>query len=325
MKTKPLRWIWAGLAVLASACQINQVECDQECIDFWMDGPVVNDACSQPGNDDCLVSKRIKDPDSLTKSQPVLIAVHGYTASTYEWLEFREFAEDSLRVDSAVNVSMVLLGAHGLDIDVFQSSSWQEWGKPILEEYDSLRAKGYRNISFACASTGCALLMEYINRGDFKATPPKWIFMVDPIVIPSAKLLALANIVGPILGNSPNPGSDSENTHWYTNRPQETLKELYELINRVKNELEDGFEMPKGTRAKLYKSKQDNSADPVGALLIYKGMRKSDGSHIEVEMENSHLHVMTRLRARDPAASHADTLLQTRIFTEMLGRVGTVP
>ncbi|MDB5106825.1 MAG: esterase/lipase-like protein [Fibrobacteres bacterium] len=312
----------AGLMlILAAACQINQVECDQKCVDFWMDGPLVNDSCGLEGNLNCRVSTRIESPDSLDLAKPVVIAVHGYTASTYEWKEYRTYAEDTARGFGTVNVSMVLLGGHGRDIDAFQSSTWREWGRPILEEYHALDSLGYKNISFACASTGCALLMEYIRGGNFKAKPPKWVFMVDPIVVPSEKLLALANIVGPILGNSPNPGSDTENAHWYTNRPQETLRELYEVINRVKNDLETGFSLPKGTQARVYKSKRDGSADPVGALLIWKGMRKADGSHIEVEMEDSHLHVMTRLKGREPDPSHADSLLQTRIFSEMTFRV----
>lgn len=323
MTLRTFGWAAAGAVLLAlAACQINSVECDQECIDFWLDGATINDSCSLPGNKTCLVSRRIENPDSATRVKPVFIAVHGYTASTFEWEEFREFAEDSLKT---VNVSRVLLGAHGLDIDVFRSSGWEEWGKPILEEYDSLVAKGYENINFACASTGCALLMTYIKSGRFRETEPKWIFMIDPIVVPSAKLLSLANIVGPILGNSPNPGSDSENVHWYVNRPQETLRELYSLINRVKNELETGFKLPRGTRAKVYKSKQDGQADPVGLLLIYKGLRKADGSHIEVNMEDSHLHVMTRLRFRDPPASAADTARQASIFNEMTVRALAKP
>lgn len=315
MTLRSFAWAAAGTLILTiAACQINSVECDQKCIDFWLDGSTRNDSCGLPGNKTCLVSRRFEAPDSATRVKPVFIAVHGYTASTFEWEEFREYAEDSM---GSVNVSRVLLGGHGRDIDVFQSSSWAEWGKPILEEYDSLRSKGYENINFACASTGCALLMAYIQGGSFREKDPNWIFMIDPIVVPSAKLLSLANIVGPILGNSPNPGSEGENEHWYVNRPQETLRELYSLINRVKNELESGFKLPKGTRALVYKSKQDGQADPVGVLLIYKGMRKADGSHIEIKMEDLRLHVMTRLRYRDPPASNADTTRQGEIFNEM--------
>jgi carboxylesterase len=316
-RKSPIAWA-GGLVLILAACQLVDVECDKECQDFWLDGVNVDDPCSEPSNKDCLVSRRFETPESALKAKPVIIAVHGFTASTYEWEEFRRYAEDTAHAFGSVNVSLVLLGGHGLDIDEFRASSSAEWGKTIVEEYDSLRARGYTDINFACASTGCTLLMDYIERGYFQQRPPRWVFMVDPIVVPSAKLLSLANIVGPILGNSPNPGSETENAHWYTNRPQETLRELYALINEVKNDLEDGFKLPKGTRAKLYKSKKDGSADPVGALLIYKGMRKSDGGHIDVEMADSRLHVMTRLQGREPEPTHSDTLMQTKIFSEMV-------
>jgi carboxylesterase len=139
-------------------------------------------------------------------------------------------------------------------------------------------------------------------------------------VVPSAKLLAASNLFGPILGNSPNPGTDEEKKHWYTNRPAEALSELYELINIVKNALEDGISLPPGPRLKVFKSKRDGAADPVGALLLYKGLRHSDGSRIEAEMVDSKLHVFTRLQGR-PNYSAADVALQEKTFAEILDRV----
>jgi carboxylesterase len=313
----------AVMALCLAACEINTPECDKECLDgFWMDSGKSPDPCSEDSDTTCLVSRRFPAPsDSELAHRQVIIAVHGYTASTYEWQEFKGYAEDTAR-GADVRVSLVLLGGHGRDLDAFQSSTWKDWGRPILVEYDSLRKQGYKNVSFACSSTGCALLMEYLAAGAFAdRAQPRWIFMIDPIVVPSAKLLSLADLVGPILGNSPNPGSDEENRHWYVNRPEETLKQLYELVNRVKNRLEDGFNLPAGTQAKVYKTKKDRSADPVGALIIWKGMRKSDGGHIEAELLDSRLHVFTRLQGRDPAPSAADSALQTRVFGEMTGKV----
>jgi carboxylesterase len=313
-----------GLCLLLGACQIVKTECDQECRDgFWLDSGQIPDPCVDTANTDCLVSTRIPAPsDSQKESLQVVIAVHGYTASTYEWREYKDFAEDTANGHDRMRISLVLLGGHGRDLDAFQASTWRQWGAPILAEYDALVKLGYKNISFACASTGCALLMQYISDGAFaERQPPRWIHMIDPIVVPSAKLLSLVDLVGPVLGNSPNEGSPDENRHWYVNRPQETLQELYELVNLVKNRLETGFSLPKGTKAKVYKTKHDNSADPVGALLIYKGMRKADGSHIEAQMLDSRLHVFTRLMYRDPAASDADRALQKWAFGEMTEKI----
>jgi carboxylesterase len=319
------RWAAAALTVLITVigCEINDSECNRECQDgFWMDSGLSEDPCGDTTNTTCLVSRRFPAPtDSDKANKHVIIAVHGFTASTYEWQEFKTFAEgDTANGHGRMLISLVLLGGHGVNLDAFQKSGWKDWGAPIMAEFDSLKSRGYKNISFACASTGCALLMQYIQEGLLDTgLAPKGIYMIDPIVTPSSKLLSLVNLVGPILGNSPNPGTDTENVHWYVNRPHEDLQQLYELTNRIKNELETGFDLPKKTECKVYKSKHDNSSDPIGALLIYKGMRMWDGSRIEAELYDSRLHVMTRLAGRDTASvSRADTVLQLAIFSEIL-------
>ncbi len=322
---RPVRALMA-LSLLVAACQIVETQCDKECQDdAWLDSGLSPDSCGFDSNKTCLVSRRVPAlSDSEKAALPVVVAVHGYTASTYEWEEFRNYAEDTGKAHAKVRVSLVLLGGHGLSLDAFLSSSWKSWGVPILSEYDSLAKQGYKNISFACASAGCALLMQYISDGAFKARQaPKHIFMIDPFVVPASKALSLVDLVGPVLGNAPDQGNSIEVKHWYTSRPQETLQELYELANLVKNRLEDGFKLPKGTLAKVYKSKQDKFAAPVGALLIYKGMRQSDGSHIEVEMVDSHLHDFTRLQGRNLTGnpSPQQRALQLAVFDEMIARI----
>jgi carboxylesterase len=313
------KWLWAAALALGAfaACQINDVECKQDCLDGWMDSGRFPDSCASDSNRGCLVSTRIPNPDSNDLTHPVIIAVHGFTASTYEWEEFKDFA-DTFPIANKPLVSLVLLGGHGRSIDTFQSSTWRDWGRPILKEYDSLVVRGYKHISFAGASTGATLLIQAIADGAFNNRQvPDRVFLIDPIIVPTAKALSLANIVGPVLGNSPNPGDSVENLHWYVNRPEEDLRQLYELINRAKNHLESGFDLPVGTRAKVYKTKHDNSADPVGALMIYKGMRNSGGGHVEVQMIDSRLHVFTRLQGRSPIPSAADTSNQQSAFRDM--------
>lgn len=145
--------------------------------------------------------------------------------------------------------------------------------------------------------------------------------MIDPIVVPASKLLNIVGVVGPIIGNSPQTfTNDIARRHWYNNRPASTLKELNEIIELVRGRLEEGISLPEGTNAKCYKSKKDDAVDPVTALLIYKGLKKADGSTIEVEMEESGYHVFTQLAARDNA-SGADSVLQKRVFKEMIDRV----
>lgn len=310
-------WPLFALALLAVGCQLEPVECDQECIDHWLDGYMVDDECLKDTTANCLVSEQPAPSAGEKESLQVIIAVHGFTASSFEWKEFHDFIDTAAEYGS-VRVSRVILGGHGRDLDAFQSSTWKGWGTSILAEYDSLTDLGYKHISFACASTGCSLLMQYLSDGNFRSRPaPKWIFMVDPIVVPTVKLLSLVNIVGPILGNSPNEGTAQENLHWYVNRPQETLRELYELINVVKNRLEEGFRLPNSTKAKVFKVTRDKEADPIGALLIYKGMRMADGSHVEVQMIDSKFHVFTRLAGRTGTPSARALAQQMSAFREM--------
>jgi carboxylesterase len=314
-----------AIAALAAAlwlpgCQLVETKCDEECQHDWLDGGGSKDPCLDSATR-CLVSERLPAPTDAEKdSLGIIIAVHGFTASSFEWGEFAAFAADTAPEFPRVRVSRVVLGGHGRDLETFRSSTWKDWGAPILTEYDTLVKEGYKRISFACSSTGCSLLMQYLSAGAFKDRPaPKWLFMIDPIVIPTAKILSLVDVLGPILGNSVNKGDSLENHYWYVNRPEETLRQLYGLINVVKNRLEDGFRLPQGTQAWVRKSKHDNSADPVGALYIYKGMRDADGHHVDVQLVDSRLHVFTRLALRSSTPSPADSALQLATFREMAG------
>lgn len=330
MKRTAWKFLIAAGAVLTifAACQINEVECNQVCKDNWMDGPTVNDTSLIDTVHRYQVSLR-KDSlsDSLKAVIPVIITAHGYTASTFEWLEFRQFTGDTLayvmnRSDSLENpkvlTSLVLLGGHGVNIEDFQKSTWQDWGKPILEEYEALVAKGYKNISIAGSSTGCPLILDHISRGRLNSQPPNQIFLIDPIITPSAKMLSLIGIMGPILGNSPSEGGPEELAHWYNQRPAETLDELYSLTNLIKNRLEKGFKLPPGTQAKVWKAKKDALADPIGALILYKGLRTSDNGRIEVEMVETAKHVFTRLLGRTSEPTSQDINNKRDAFEEMV-------
>lgn len=328
-----------GLAALTglSGCELTPVECDEDCQANWMDG-APNDSSydSLDKYHYYRVSKRPDTiPDSIRAAIPVIIAAHGYTASTFEWLEFRRYAgdvhpykadrdsTDTLR-NPAVLVSLVLLGGHGQDIADFEKSTWQQWGAPILDEYNALVAKGYRNISLAGASTGCPLILDHLHRNRMDTVPPNRVFFVDPIIVPTAKLLSLVSVLGPIMGNSPADATDKEKPHWYTNRPQETLNELYTLTNLTKNRLEDGITLPKGTLAKVWKAKKDALADPIGALLLYKGLKTSDGNRIAVQMVDTKKHVFTRLAGRNgPVPGDVNYQLQKKAFDEMLTLAAT--
>jgi len=117
-------------------------------------------------------------------------------------------------------------------------------------------------------------------------------------------------------------GTEEEAAHWYTNRPTATLAQLNGLIGRVRSQLAGGIQLPQGSRAKVYKTSQDPTADPVSALLIYRGLRTAEGGAVDVQMLPSRLHVFTRLRGRDPATvAEMNRRHQLDAFQEMIQRV----
>lgn len=283
--------------------------------DTWLDSPLTQD----PALTD--VRARVSTRPGLTQAdlaRPVIIAVHGYTASSFEWGEFAEFAESR----SDVLVSRVVLGGHGRNLDAFRASTWQDWGAPILDEYRALVAQGYRNISLAGSSTGGALLAEHAASGAFEGpVRPNMLFFIDAIVVPGDKFLTLADALSLVLNNVPSSPAPGEIPYWYTNRPSETLRELNTLISRVRSQLHRGIRLPEDTRAAIYQSNRDRVADPVSALYLYRGLEQTNKNRVHVEMQESNLHVFTRLRGRDAALVRStDLQRQDRIFRELITR-----
>jgi carboxylesterase len=263
-----------------------------------------------------LVSAAIANPSIVQKNTPVVIAVHGYSATTYEWNDFRSYCDTK----GNVLVSQVLLGGHGRTYAEFKASTWKDWQEPIMTEYNALRSKGYTNINFAGSSTACPLLMDLIKNGKIDDNGLKHVFFVDPIVISSDKTLTLIGLLGPMLGYIETTNTTAEEGHWYHFRPQETLNQMMKVLDLSRKELQEGIKLPVGTQLKVYKSIKDPSADPVSAVLIYKGLKKSDGSNISVEMIDSELHVMTRLNGRDNVTQH-DLDNQKHVFDDMYGQL----
>lgn len=264
-----------------------------------------------------LLSQALPNPTPEQAQKPVIIVCHGYTATTFEWSEFKSWLGE--RDD--VYVSQVLLGGHGRSYADFKNSSWRDWQSAITEEYQLLVQAGYQNINLLGSSTSCALFLELLSSDYFqRKLSPKNILLVDPIVIPSNKTLSLVGVVGPMLGYLETDQSEEENQVYYRFRPQETLQELQDLINIVRKELQEGVVLPQNTSLKVYKSEKDPTADPYSAVLIYKGLETYQGEPIEVEMVESDLHVFTRLALRQDY-SQKDLQNQQEAFTDILSRV----
>jgi carboxylesterase len=103
---------------------------------------------------------------------PVVICAHGFSASTFEWSEFRDFSKTQKKFFT----SQVLLGSHGRDYADFKAGTWQQWQQPIIDEYNKLRTLGYKRIYFAGTSTGCALIIDIIKSNMINTDVLKHIF-----------------------------------------------------------------------------------------------------------------------------------------------------
>jgi len=306
------------IAIAALALGLISTGCDSpmDYEDGWLDSPAVLDpSLNDP---DYLLSTR-PGMTAADRERPVVIAAHGFTASTYEWGEFRAYAE----ANSDVLVSLVLLGGHGRDLEAFERSDWAKWGEPILEEYRALVSQGYRNVSIAGASTSGALVLEQIASGEYSGASqaPRHFLFIDPIVVPGDKTLTLIPLLRHLVSHTTSQGTEEEVKHWYSNRPTSALAELHQLTTRVRSQLSRGIRLPAGSSAMVFKTSGDEVADPVSALLIYRGLRGSWGERIDVRMIDSRLHVLTRLRGRNPAlVSEADRQRQIEVFQEMIRR-----
>jgi carboxylesterase len=262
-----------------------------------------------------LVSAYKPNPSDQEKQIPVLIAAHGYSASTFEWDELRKYA-DSLK--SGILISQVLLGGHGRTYEDFKNSTWRDWQASILLEYKKLVQAGYTNISFIGSSTGCPLILNLLYENTLSQIPPNQIILIDPIIIPSNKILSLAGIVGPMIGyTSVDFDSELERKHWYHYRPQETLQELLDIITVVRKELESGIVLPALTDLSIYKSKYDEVADRISGILIYNGIESNSMNSKEIDMVNSHIHVMTRLQGRNNITDN-DISIQKMLFNQII-------
>ncbi|WP_245803652.1 alpha/beta hydrolase [Algoriphagus marinus] len=309
-----LRFIPRALNAILLALIISISSCGDpsEISDELLDGKIIFDP-SLLAPENYLTSLKYPNPSPSEATKPVLILCHGYSATTFEWSEFIEWTGNP----NAYYTSSVLLGGHGRTYEEFKSSNWHDWQQAIFDEYEALIAAGYTNIHLVGSSTSGALILEAISSGYFNGkTAPKSVFLVDPIVLPSDKILPLIGFLGPLIGYTEASNTPGEESYWYTYRPQKTLQELQEVIKKVRQDLQSGIKLPAQTSLNVFKSTNDSSADPVSAVLIQKGV--SPSNQLNVTMVNSRLHVFTRLKFRKEEISAADKQNQVQTFQRIV-------
>lgn len=283
--------------------------------DEMLDGDVIFDP-SLYTPEEYLVSAKYPSPTPEDLKKHVLIAAHGYSASTFEWQEFVDWS-----ADSSYRISSVLLDGHGRTYEDFRASKWEDWRAAIIREYELLEDLGYTKISLVGSSTSGALLVELMESGYFTShIKPKNIFLVDPIVVPTSKLQSVADLIGPMLVYIEVDQTAEEDKYWYHFRPHETVSELNKVIQKVRKGLEKGATVPSGTYVKSFHSKGDPTASSTSTVLIYKGLKHPDGSKIDVQLMDSDIHVFTRLSLR-PSVSPLERSNQSDAFTQISKRL----
>ena len=266
---------------------------DPTITDDLLDGNVIFDP-SLYNPEQFLVSAKYPNPTAQDLSKHIILAVHGYSATTFEWQEFKDWSNES-----TYRISQVLLDGHGRDYNSFKASKWEDWQSAITDEYEKLIALGYTKISIVGSSTGGTLILALIKSGYFNThLPPENLFLIDPIVVSSNKLQSVVGIVGPMIVYVETDQTAEENKYWYRFRPYQTVNELNDVMTVVRKGLEDGMRLPTGTYFKVFHSLHDPVASTTSTVLIYKGLKTSTGAPIDVQLMDSDIHVFTRLSLR---------------------------
>jgi len=275
------------LAALTNSCSGPNIT------DDLLDGDLIFDP-SLYHPEDFLVSAKYPNPTAEDLDKHIILVIHGYSATTFEWQEFKDWS-----TDPSYRISQVLLDGHGRDYEDFKKSTWEDWRSSIIREYEKLIALGYTKISLAGSSTGGTLLLQMVSSGYFNThLHPKNIFLVDPIVVPSNKLQTIVGIVGPMIVYSEVDQTAEENKYWYRFRPYETINELNNVMQIVRKDLENGVTLPSETYFKVFHSLHDPVASTTSSVLIHKGLRTSLGAKPDVQLMDSDIHVFTRLSLR---------------------------
>lgn len=271
-----------------------------------MDDPTTQDpALERP--EDYVLSARYPNPTEEQKARPVVVTAHGFQASSYEWVEFRDWAEAR-----GALVSLPVLGGHGRSTEAWVASTWAEWGQPILDEYQALAELGYTRISIFCSSTGCPLSLDHMAQGRFDDLPPLESFvMVAPFLAPQNELLYNAKVVGPVIGNLPSAQTDDEKRWFYHNRPWPVFNELLDTITAASGELEEGITLPAGTRAVILRADAETTVAPESADKILAGLHADEEIEL-VEYPSEH-HIFTRRNGRLPPDEVPDDLAEAGV------------
>ena len=229
--------------------------------DHWMDSPLTKDAALD--SQDSLLSSRLPMPSDHQINQPVCILVHGFSASSAEFENFKDIAEHQ---DSTILFSTVVMGGHGRSHEIFKDASYKDWIQPIIDEVSQLKRIGYKNISiFAVSGGGAATLHSVLSE---KITGIKQLILLDPYIVPKNKLIFWVPLLRIFIKNTTSGATrDIEYMNKYVNRPASALDELRLLVLQVQDDLKSN-QLDSLPKISVFTANGDPSSDTAGADFI---------------------------------------------------------
>jgi carboxylesterase len=240
------------------------------------------------------VSNKYSNPPSALKQYPVIICIHGFGSSPFEWEEFASYAQENECL-----VSNIFLGNHK-SLKEFANSSWQSWLNSVKKEYLRLTKIGFENISICASSTGATLVLHALNNKVFQPSLPlKHVIMVDPLVDINEKLIYKLPYIKNIIFDIPVPTKSKEKGNWIPKRPVNTVIQLLDLISKTKHLLNSKLTALSHVKITIYNSTNDPVINHNSADTIVNAFKQNYVAKIDHYKMDSDLHVFSRLKGRD--------------------------
>lgn len=247
-----------------------------------------------------------------SKKRPVIIAVHGFAASSFEWIEFKEWCTQH----TAIQVSLIGLGGHDTPANL-ATSRWEDWVTPVIAEYNHLVELGYEHISLCGCSAGATVLLHALNNHTFRPDLPlKHLFLIDTLVETQSKLLYALPYLYPFFSSQHHWPEKLSQHYSFTIRPKPALLELLKLIKATQVLLKQGLQFDIQGSTHIFQSARDPVVNPQSGRWIYNSLTQhssSPGVSHRFHTLDSNLHIPTRLRKRR-RVTPADTTTQQAIF-----------
>jgi carboxylesterase len=256
-----------------------------------------------------LASAALHEPGAVMRTAPVVILVHGFGATTFEL----DPVANDLRTAGAM-ASQVLLRGHGTTAREMAALSHEEWAEPLRAEYARLHALGFDQVALVGSSTGAALILDLLARGELRPVPRRMVF-ISPLVefadwrmrfLPVFERIGVAGSRAILAGES--------RGHWYPTRPTASLRELRRLTATNRGFLAAGIELPADCRILVIHATGDPTVAGRGIERLARGIR---GAQVEVVRVDSGIHVPVKPVGCDRAWTPAEIAIHRELITRI--------